>query len=115
MDNATRLLVLAAEDFTGCQWDMALEFSSSDRQGKELASEALTQLVIDRLVDIYIGGPLFSSNPDPVAPDLVDVLLAPGPQWAVPEPGAHGPIVNVAATDAGRAHLTAINWGESSL
>jgi hypothetical protein len=112
MDNATRLLVLAAEDFTGL-WDMALEFSGSDRDGRELASEALTQLVIDGLVEIYIGGPLFSSNPDPVAPDLLDVLLTPGPQWAVPEPGADGPFVYVAATDAGRNHLTAINWGQN--
>lgn len=111
MDYATRLLVLAAEDFTGL-WDVALEFSGGDRNGSELAGEALTQLVSDGFVEVYIGGPLDSLIPDPVASDFVDVFLAPGPQWAVPEAGVHGPFVYVAATDAGRAHLTAMNWGE---
>jgi hypothetical protein len=90
-------------DFTGL-WDVALEFSGGDRNGSELAGEALTQLVSDGFVGFYIGGPLDSLIPDPVASDFVDVFLAPGPQWAVPEAGVHGPFVYIAATDAGRAH-----------
>jgi hypothetical protein len=110
VDNRTRLLVLAAEDFTGL-WDAQLELAH-ERSGEEAARQVLTQLANEGLIELFVGT-------DPAqaplrALDRADTrdVLRPGPQWSVPERGSDGPFVYFAAADAGLDLVRRLHWGE---
>lgn len=112
MDNKTRLLVLAAEDFTGL-WDAALELAH-ERSAEDAARQALEELASDGLIELFAGG-------DPARAELqaldraeVPEALGPGPQWAVPGPRSEGPYLYFATTDAGLALIQQLHWGEDS-
>ena len=112
MDNRTRLLVLAAEDFTGL-WDAAIELAH-ERSAEEAARQALAQLASEGLIALFVG-----ADPARAAPRLLDPAeildaLSPGPQWSVPGPESKWPFVYFAATDAGVALVQQLHWGEHS-
>ena len=110
MDNETRLLILAAEDYTGL-WDAVFEMAH-EPSAEEAARRVLTQLADDGLVRVFTG--IDPAREAPVQFEEGEALeaLAPGPQWAVPEEGTEGPLIYFAATNAGLALIQQLHWGE---
>ena len=112
MSNRTRLLVLAAEDFTGL-WEAPLELaheaSAEDAAGQELAA-----LVDEGLIELFVGTDPAQETPRALDRAAIPDALRPGPQWSVPEPGSRGPCVYFAASDTGVALVQRLNWGENN-
>lgn len=109
-DNTTRLLILAAEDYTGL-WDAAFEMGD-EPAAEEAARQALTQLVNDGHVALFTSMDPAKDVPVQLERSKVLEALAPGPHWTVPEEGTDGVLVYFAATDAGVSRLRQLHWGE---
>lgn len=112
MDNATRLLILAAEDYTGL-WDAAFEMTH-EPSAEEAARQALKQLVNDGLVRIFTGIDPARTAPVQLQQGQDLEALAPGRQWAVPEEGTKGELVYFAASDKGVSRLHELHWGQGT-
>lgn len=112
MDNATRLLILAAEDFTGL-WDAAFEMAH-EPSAENAARQGLTQLLNDGLVRIFTGVDPARETPAQLEHGQELQALAPGPQWAVPEEGSEGELVYFAATHEGVTRLHELHWGNDT-
>ena len=112
MDNATRLLILAAEDYTGL-WDAAFEMAH-EPSAEDAARQGLTQLVNDGYVRIFTGADPAREPPVELEHGRALEALAPGPQWAVPEEGSEGELVYFAATDEGVSRLHELHWGQDT-
>jgi hypothetical protein len=111
MDNTTRLLILAAEDYTGL-WDAAFEMAH-EPLAEDAARGALTQLFEDGLIRIYVGVDPAIEVPVELEPRKALAALAPGAHWAVPAEGSQGELVYFAATDDGVSRIRELHWGES--
>jgi hypothetical protein len=112
MDNTTRLLILAAEDFTGL-WDAVFEMAH-EPSPEEAARRALEQLLTDGHVRLFRG-----INPALQAPVELDHeesrdALASGPHWSVPAEGTEGGLVYFAATDEGVSLIQRSHWGRDA-
>lgn len=111
MNTTTRLLVLAAEDFTGL-WQAVLELPD-EPQPEDGARRALGQLFSDGLIQLYEGGDLATSEPAILDRELTQSALGPGPQWVVPGPEDAGPWIYFAVSDTGLEWLQEHHWGHS--
>lgn len=110
-DNTTRLLILAAEDYTGL-WDAAFEMAH-EPLAEDAARSALTQLLEEGLIRIYAGvNPAIEVFVE-LEPRQALAALAPGAHWAAPAEGSQGELVYFAATDDGVSRLRELHWGES--
>ncbi|WP_262848158.1 hypothetical protein [Mumia quercus] len=112
MENATRLLVLAAEDYTGL-WDAAFEMAH-ESSAEDAARDALTQLLTDGLIRIFVGFDPAIEVPVELEPSRARAALAPGPHWEVPAEGTQGDLVYFAATDEGVSRIRELRWGEGT-
>lgn len=110
MENRTRLLLLAAEDFTGL-WDAALELAH-ERSAEDVARRLLGQLTSEGLIELFVGTDPAQTAPRVLDADEIPDALSPGPQWSVPGDTSKGPFVYFAATDAGVALVQQLHWGE---
>jgi hypothetical protein len=112
MDNTTRLLILAAEDYTGL-WDAAFEMAH-EPLAEDAARDALTQLFEEGLIRFYTGIDPAIEAPVELEPRQALAALAPGRHWAVPVEGTQGELIYFAATDDGVSRIRELHWGEST-
>lgn len=112
MDNSTRLLILAAEDFTGL-WDAVLEMAH-EPSAEEAARRALEELLTDGHIRLFRGVNPALQAPVELEHEEVQDALAPGPHWSVPGEGTEGELVYFAATDEGVALIQRLHWGHDA-
>ena len=112
MDNTTRLLILAAEDFTGL-WDAEFEMADEPHP-EEAARRALEHLLDGGHVKLFKGVNPALEDPVEIEHDQVRAALAPGPQWSVPAEGTDDELVYFAATDEGVALIQRLHWGHDT-
>lgn len=110
MDNTERLLILAAEDFTGL-WDAVFEMAH-EPQAEVAARRALEHLLEGGHIRLFIGVDPALLTPVEVVDEQVQTALAPGPHWSVPGEGTKGDLVYFAATDEGVALIRNLHWGQ---
>ena len=111
-NNRTRLLVLAAEDFTGL-WDALLELAH-EASAEDAARQELAALANEGLIELFVGVGPAQEAPRALSQVEIPDALRPGPQWSVPAPGSKEPLVYFAASDAGTAVVQQLHWGEDS-